>query len=72
MEPTVRIPARLALMIARNLAERASFAQLSGHQREMDMLGSWKSELVDALVEQCSMKEFEAAAAAVKLEEGGY
>lgn len=72
METTVKIPARLALLIARNLAVRADFARHYGHQQEMNMLGSWKNELIDAVADQCTTEEFEAAAVAVKLEEGTY
>lgn len=72
MEPTVTIPARLALLIARNLAVRCEVARSSGNQKELNMLGAWKSDLIDAVAEQCTTEEFEAAAVAVKLEEGMY
>ena len=72
MEPTVKIPARLALLIARNLAAMCEVMRAFGRQQEMNMLGAWKNDLIDAVADQCTTEEFEAAAVAVKLEEGTY
>lgn len=70
MEPTVTIPARLALLLARHLNAQADVLRAAGHQRAMNMFGSWKNELIDAVADQCTTEEFETACVAVKLEEG--
>lgn len=70
MEPTVTIPARLALLMARYLAVQAEVMRAGGHQRTMNRVGSWKNELIDAVADQCTTEEFETAAVAVRLEEG--
>lgn len=72
MEPAVTIPARLALLIARDLAVRVEVARAFGRQQELNMLGSWKNDLINAVAAQCTAEEFEATAVAVKLEEGTY
>lgn len=72
MEQTVNIPTRLALLIARYLAVKADFARSVGYKREADMVDVWKNDLIDAVADQCTTEEFEAAAVAVKLEEGTY
>lgn len=72
MEPTAKIPARLALLLARNLATRREVALILGRQQELSMPGEWMNELINAVADQCTTEEFEAAAVAVKLEEGTY
>lgn len=70
MEPTVTIPARLALLMARYLAVHSNLMRAGGQQGTMNMIGSWKNELIDAVADQCTTEEFETAAVAVRLEEG--
>lgn len=70
MEPTVTIPARLALLVARFLAVEEDLMRKRGQGSAMNMFGSWKRELIDAVADQCTTEEFETAAVAVKLEEG--
>mgnify|MGYP000262281192 CR=1 FL=1 len=70
MEPTVTIPARLALLVARFLAVEEDLMRKRGQGSAMNMFGSWKRELIDAVADQCTTEEFETAAVAVRLEEG--
>ncbi|MEO6146545.1 MAG: hypothetical protein ABIT70_05730 [Sulfuriferula sp.] len=69
MEHTVKIPVRLALLLARNITWEAKKMRANGDEKLAKMFESWKDELGEAVAYQCSDQEISAAFVAVKLEE---
>ena len=69
VEKKVKIPVRLALLLARNIAWEAKKMRRGGDEKLAKMFESWKDELGEAVAYQCSNEEISAAFVAAKLEE---
>ena len=69
MEKKVKIPARLALLLGRNITREAKKMRDDGNEKVAKMFESWKDELGEAVAYQCSDEQISVAFVAAKLEE---
>lgn len=70
-EPTVRLPLRLALRMARYINHYAELLEVGSEQKGAVAVRGMVKETVRLIAEQCPMDEVKAASVAMELEERG-